>query len=122
MEKLLKHNKRNVVFCVSCIIFTKKTQGISSKLFVLGRDFSNFFPTASSTLRSFPTLLALDFPQLPDALRKRLTFQINVRQNLKKTTEWVVRFILFLDYLPIHISFLQYKFSILDVIIVFEID
>ena len=99
-------------------MFTKKTQGISSNLFPLGRKFSNLVPRASSALRNLPTFLALDFSQLSDALRKKL---INVRQGLKKTTEWVVKFILLLDYHLIHISFLQYKFSILDMIIVFEI-
>ena len=64
-------------------MFTKKTQGISSNLFVLGRKFSNFVPRASSALRNFPTFLALDFSQLSDALRKRLNFHINVQQGLK---------------------------------------
>ena len=52
-----------------------------------------------------------------------------MQRGLKKTIEWVVRFILLLGYHLIHmgyhlihISFLQYKFSMLDVIIVFEID
>ena len=84
IEKLLEHNRRNIVFCVSYIVFTKKTQGISSNLLVLGREVSNFVPTASSTLRNFPTFFALDFPQLSDALRKSLKFHINVRQGLKK--------------------------------------
>ena len=92
IEKLLKHNRRNAVFCVSYIIFTKKTQGISSNLFVLDRGFSNFVPTASSALRNFPTFLALDFPQLSDPLRKRLTFHINVRQDLKKLLNGLLDF------------------------------
>ena len=46
-------------------------------------------------------------------------FQISAR--FKKTTEWVVRFILLLGYHLIDISFLLYKLSTLDVIIVFEI-
>ena len=65
-------------------MFTKKTQGISSKLFVLGRKFFNFVPRASSVLRNFPTFLALDFSQLSDALRKRLKCHIIVRQGFKK--------------------------------------
>ena len=81
IEKLLKHNRRNAVFCVSYIIFAKKT-----------REFSNFVPTASSALRNFPTFLALDFPQLSDLLRKRLTFHINVRQDLKKLLNGLLDF------------------------------
>ena len=92
IEKLLKHNRRNAVFYVSYIIFTKRTQGISSNLFVLGREFSNFVPTASSALRNFPTFLALDSPQLSDPLRKRLTFHINVRQDLKKLLNGLLDF------------------------------
>ena len=84
IEKLLENNRRNIVFRVSYITSTKKTQGISSNLFVLGRKFSNFVPTASSALRNSLTFLALDFPRLSDALRKRLKFHINVRQGLKK--------------------------------------
>ena len=122
IEKLLENNRRNIVFHVSYITFTKKTQGVSSNLFVLGQKFSNFVPTASSALWNLPTFLALDFPQLSYALRKRLKFHINVRQGLKKTTEWVLRFILLLGYHLIHISFLQYELSLLDVIIVLEID
>ena len=71
-------------------MFTKKTQGISSKLFVLGRKFSNFVPRASSVLRNFPTFLALDFSQLSDALRKRLKFHIIVRQGFKKLLNGLV--------------------------------
>ena len=81
--KLLEHSRRSIVFCVSYLIFSKKTEGISSNLFVLGWEFSNFVPGASSALRSFLTFLALDFPQLSDALRKRLKFHINERHGLK---------------------------------------
>ena len=52
----------------------------------------------------------------------RLKFHINVQQGLKKTPEWAVRCIILLGYHHIHISFLRYKFLILDVIILFEID
>ena len=84
IEKLLENSRRYIVFRVSYITFTKKTQGISSNLFVIGRKFSNFVPTVSRALRNFPTFLALDFPQLSDAQRQRLKFHINVRQGLKK--------------------------------------
>ena len=71
-------------------MFTKKTQGISSNLFVLGRKFSNFVPRASSAFRNFPTFLALDFSHLSDALRKRLKFHVSVRQGLEKLLNGLV--------------------------------
>ena len=37
---------------------------------------------ASSSLRNFPTFLALDFPQLLHVLRKRLKFHIYIEQGL----------------------------------------
>ena len=81
---------------VFSIIFTKKPQGISSNLFVLGRKVSNFVPRASNTFRSFPTFPALDFSQLSDALRKRLHISVSYQCAIrfKKTAEWVVRLIL----------------------------
>ena len=57
---------------------TKKMQGVSSNLFALSRKLPDFIPTASSTFRISPTALALDFPQLLDALGKRLELRINV--------------------------------------------
>ena len=74
-------------------MFTKKTQGISTNLFVLGRKFSDFAARASRTLRYFPNVsYNLDFSQLLDAIRRRLKFHINVKQGLRKTPKWVVRF------------------------------
>ena len=92
IEKLLENNRRNIVFHVSYITFTKKTQGISSNLFVLGRKCSNFAPRESSALRNFPPFLALDISQLSDVLKKRLKFHINVRQGLKKLLNWLLDF------------------------------
>ena len=85
-------------------MFKKKTQGISSNLFVPDRKFSNFLPGASTVLRNFPTFPTLDFSQFSEALGKRPKFHVNVRQG-----EWVVRFVLLLGYHLIHISFLQNK-------------
>ena len=73
-----------------------KTPVISSNLFAPGRKFLNLVPRVSSTLRNF----ALDFSQLSDALRKRLNFNIHMRQDFKNYCDWVVIFILF------YISFL----------------
>ena len=72
-----------ILFSVFHIIVTKKTQGISSKLFVLGQKFSNFVSRASGTFRNSLMFFALDFWQLSDALRKRLKY-INVQQGLKR--------------------------------------
>ena len=40
-------------------------------------------PRAPSSLKNFPTFLALDFPQLLDVLRKRLKFHIHIEQVLR---------------------------------------
>ena len=40
---------------------TKKTQGVSLNLFVLCRKYLDFVSWAFRTLRTFPTVLALDF-------------------------------------------------------------
>ena len=58
-------------------------QDVSSNLFVLSRKFSNFVLRLSSALGNFSTSLVLAFPQLLDALGKRLEFHINVKQDLK---------------------------------------
>ena len=80
MEKLSQNNRRNIAFCFLHNIY----EGICSNIFALGLKFSDFVPKASSVLRNFPTFLALDFPQLSDALRKRVRFHINLRKGLKR--------------------------------------
>ena len=87
-----------ILFSVFHIMFTKKTQGISSKLFVLGRKFFDFVTWRSSTLRNV-----------------QISYQCATR--FKKTPEWVVGFIILLVYTHIHISFIQHKFPIWDMII-----
>ena len=72
------------LFNVSNTTVTNKTQGVSSNLFELGWKLSYFDPRASSTFGNFSTFLALDFPQLVDALGKRLKFQVSVKQDLKE--------------------------------------
>ena len=62
------------------------------------------------------------FPTAFRSPEKEADISYQCATRLKKTTEWVVRFFLLLGYHLIHISFLQYKSSIFDVIIVFEID
>ena len=44
----------------------KKTQVVSSNLFVLAREISDLIPKIISALRSFPIFLNLDFSQLLD--------------------------------------------------------
>ena len=63
--------------CFFDTMITRKNQGGSSSLF-------DFVPRTSNTLRNFPISLTLDFPQLLDALGKKLKFHINVYQGLKK--------------------------------------
>ena len=82
MKNYLK--TKGILFSVFYIMFREKMQGISSKLFVLGRKFSNFVPRASSTLRNFPVFFALKIWQLSDGLRKSLKFHINVQQGFKR--------------------------------------
>ena len=62
---------------------TKKRQGVSSNLFVLGFKFSDSVPTTFGTRRNFPNFLVLDFQQLLDGLGKKLKFHIHVQQGLK---------------------------------------
>ena len=89
-KKVTKHyaNRKTIgkqqkcCFLFFIIIFTKKMQGLSTNLFVLGRKFSKFVSMASSALGNFPTFLALDFSQLSGPLRKRLKFHNNVWQDL----------------------------------------
>ena len=90
--------RRGILFSVFHIMFTKKTEGISSKLFVLGRKFFDFVTWRSSTLRNV-----------------QISYQCATR--FKKTPEWVVGFIILLVYTHIHISFIQHKFPIWDMII-----
>ena len=92
-------------------------QGISSNLLAVGRKFSSFVPRASSTLRNFPTFLALDFSQLSDALTKRLKFHINVRQGLKK----VLNGLLDLSFYWVIISSIFRSSNTSDVIIIFDL-
>ena len=56
----------------------KKTQEVSSSLFMLGRKISDVAPGASNALENFPIFLTIDFPQMLDALGKWLKFHINV--------------------------------------------
>ena len=92
-------------------------QGISSNLLAVGRKFFSFVPRASSTLRNFPTFLALDFSQLSDALTKRLKFHINVRQGLKK----VLNGLLDLSFYWVIISSIFRSSNTSDVIIIFDL-
>ena len=75
---------------------TKKTQVVSSNLFVLAQEISDLFLRISNVLRSFPVFLRLDFPQLLDTQGKILKFCDTKRFN--KTPERAVRFTLLLDY------------------------
>ena len=59
-----------IVFRVFDTMLTKNNKGVSSYLFVLCLKFSAFVLRASSALRNF--LVALDFPQLLDALMKEI--------------------------------------------------
>ena len=63
-------------------MITKLTQVASSNLFVLPREISDLLPQITSTLRSFPIFLNLDFPQLLDTYGKMLKFCINVQKDL----------------------------------------
>ena len=58
-----------IVFNVSDTVLTKN-QGVSSNVFVLCLKFPAFVLKASSVLRNFA--IALDFPQLLDALIKEI--------------------------------------------------
>ena len=108
------------LYSVFDTILVKKMQGISIKLFVLGRKFPNFVPRASSTLRNFPMFFAIDFWQYSDGLRKRLKVHVNVQQGLKRLMNRLLD--LYFYWVTSHPCFVPpNKFPILDVIIIFEI-
>ena len=72
-------------------------------------------------LEIFQRFLASFFPAFK-CPNKEAEIPYQCATRFKKTTEGLVRLIVLLGYHLIHILFLQYKFSILNVIIVFEID
>ena len=101
-----------------CCIPKKLKEFLPTYLHLVG-----YFPAICrilSTRRKFPMFLALDFPQLLDAMRNRSKFYINIQQGLKKPPEWVFRFILLLSQHQIHFFVPQYKFIVLDAIIAFN--
>ena len=63
-------------------MITKKTQVASSNLSLLPREISDLLPRITSTLRSFPIFLNLDFQQLLDTQGKIMEFCINVQKDL----------------------------------------
>ena len=71
---------------------------------------------------AFPTFLTLDFALLLVALRNRLKFHINLVQGFKKLLSGFLDLSFYSVTITFTFSFLQYKFIVLDVIIVFEID
>ena len=75
---------------------TKKTQVVSSNLFVLAQEISDLFLRISNVLRRFPVFLSLDLPQLLDTQGQMLKFCDTKRFN--KTPEWTVRFTILLGY------------------------
>ena len=64
-------------------MFTKETHGGSSNFLYFVENFATSIPGHPALLDIF-RILALDFPQLLDALRKKLKFHINVLQGLKR--------------------------------------
>ena len=98
-------------------MITKKTQAVSSNLFVFGVKMSVFVPKVSRALRNFPNFFALDFHELLDALGKRWKLDIIIRQGFKKLLNGLLDSSFFGDYHRIHIP----QISCL-VIVVFEID
>ena len=75
---------------------TKKTQVVSSNLFVLAQEISDLFLRISNVLRRFPVFLSLDLPQLLDTQGQMLKFCDTKRFN--RTPEWTVRFTILLGY------------------------
>ena len=93
-------------------MITKKTQGVSSNLFVLGVKFSDFVHRAFSVLRNFPNFFALGVPQMLDALGKRWKCDINIQQGFKNLLNGLL-FILF-GGLPSHQRYSNTSFLFVD--------
>ena len=120
MEKLSENNRKNFVFCFSYNVHKENA-----------RNFLQIICTRSEIfqLRSYGIQRAQKFSDISCSRfftafrcpKKEAEVSHHCATRFQKTTEWVDRFILLLGYHLIHISFLQYKFSILDVTVVFEI-
>ena len=66
---------------------TKKTQVVSSNLFVLAREISDLISRITSTLRGFPIFLNLGFPQLFDRYtRKDVEISYQCTKRFDKTS------------------------------------
>ena len=91
----MENSRMNIASCFNKMI-TKKTQAVSSNLFVLAQEISDLFLRISNFLRSSQIFLSLDFPQLLDIQGKMLKFCNTKRFN--KTPEWTVRFTILLGY------------------------
>ena len=99
-----KENARNFLqlICTRSEMFQLRSQGIQR-----AQKFSVFSCSRYFTAFRCP--------------KKEAEISYQCAARFKKTTELIIRFLGSLGYHLIHISFLKYKFSILDVIIVFEI-
>ena len=76
------------MFHVFNIMVTKRTQVVSSNLFVLAREISDLIPRITSTLRSFTVFFNLDFPELFDKYpRKDVEISYQCIKRFNKTSE-----------------------------------
>ena len=96
---------------------TKKTQVVSSNLFVLALEISDFFPRTASALRSFPVFLSLDFPRLLDSQRNMLKFLINVEKDLTKLLNRLLNLCLPYTYIHSFIGFPSHPFFVSPILV-----
>ena len=103
-------------------IFSKSVTKNHNKFLRTYLHLVGYFSTSFLGYLNLSTYLPVEFPQLLDAPGKRLRLLIDEQQGLKKLSKRLLDFSVYWVTITSIFLFIQFKFHVLNVIIVFEID